>query len=335
VLKPKVLVTKRFFPEPIALLEQHAEVDYEATDNGLTSEELVMRARGKHAMITQVTDQLGRGVLRQLNGLAIIAHLGVGYDNIDLPAATECGIMVTNTPGVLDDTTADLAFALMLASARRITEAHRYIHDGNWRRWTLDLMIGRDVHHRTLGILGMGRIGQALARRGRGFSMRILYHNRSRLPQDIEQELGAEWVSKERLLSESDFVSIHLPLTDLTRKAIGETELRLMKPTAVLVNTARGLVVDESALVRALKENWIAGAGLDVFEGEPQLHPGLLECPNAVLTPHIGSATVDTRKKMAMMTAENVVAALNGTPPPNLLNPTVWDRWASRPIGAG
>jgi len=334
VPKPKVLVTKRFFSEPIAELAKHAEVDYEPTDDGLTSVALVERARGKRAVITQVTDQLGREVLTQLKGLGLIAHLGVGYDNIDLPAATENGIMVTNTPGVLDDTTADLAFALMLAAARRITEAHQFIHDGNWKRWTLDLMIGRDVHHRTLGILGMGRIGQTLARRAGGFSMRVLYHNRTRLPEQTERVLAAEWVSKERLLRESDFVSIHLPLNAETRGSVGETELRMMKPDAVLVNTARGPVVVETALVRALKEKWIAGAGLDVFEREPQLNPGLLECPNAVLTPHVGSSTVDTRMKMAMMTVDNVVAMLSGQRPPNILNPPVWDRWASRPASA-
>lgn len=333
--KPKVLVTKRFFPEPVAVLAEHAEVDYEATDEGLTPAALVARAQGKRAMITQVTDKLGRDVLSQFTGLGVIAHFGVGYDNIDLNAATEHGIMVTNTPGVLDDTTADLAFSLMLAAARRITEAHNFIQRGDWKRWTLDLMMGRDVHHRTLGILGMGRIGQALARRARGFSMRILYHNRTRLPLEIESALEAEWVSKERLLRESDFVSIHLPLTAETRHSMGESELRMMKPDAVLVNTARGLVVDEEALVRALKEKWIAGAGLDVFEREPHLHPGLLECPNAVLTPHVGSSTVDTRMKMAMMTVENAVAAVRGQKPPNLLNPSAWDRWASQPASAG
>lgn len=324
--KPQVLVTKRFLPDAIEFLRQHANIDYEATNEGLTLEALIQRAAGKQAVVTQVTDSLTREVLQQLAGVRILAHLGVGYDNIDVVAATELGILVTNTPGVLDDTTADLAFALMMAAARRIPEAHHYIHAGHWKRWTLDLMMGRDIHHQTLGILGMGRIGQALARRGHGFSMRILYHNRTRLAPEVEQDLQAEWVSKERLLRESDFVSIHLPLTPESRRSIGEAELRMMKHDAVLVNTARGPVVDEAALVRALKEGWIAAAGLDVFEQEPGVHPGLLECPNAVLTPHIGSSTVATRAKMTMMVAENVVAALSGMRPPNLVNPIVWDR---------
>jgi lactate dehydrogenase-like 2-hydroxyacid dehydrogenase len=196
-------------------------------------------------------------------------------------------------------------------------------------------MIGLDIHDRTLGILGMGRIGQAVARRAAGFSMRVLYHNRNRLPLELEAELNATLVSKEQLLRESDFLSIHVPLTDATRRSVGESELRLMKPTAILVNTARGPIVDEAALATALQERSIAGAGLDVFEREPEVHPDLLRCSNAVLAPHIGSATVETRLKMTMMAAENAVAALAGERPPNLLNPGVWDSWASRPEGAG
>jgi glyoxylate reductase len=335
VPKPSVLITKKFLPEAVEFLKQHADVDYEETDDGLTREVLIQRAAGKQAIVSQVTDSLTREVLSQLKGVGMIGHLGVGYDNIDVAAASELNILVSNTPGVLDDTTADLAFALMLAAARRIPESHNYIHNGQWKRWTLDLMMGLDIHHRTLGILGMGRIGQAVARRGRGFSMRILYHNRTRLSPAIEQELQAEWVNRERLLKDSDFVSIHLPLTPASKRSIGEAELRMMKRDAILVNTARGLVVDEEALVRALKEKWIAAAGLDVFEKEPAVHPGLLECPNAVLSPHIGSSTIATRTKMTMMVAENVVAALEGKRPPNLVNPTVWDRWASRKEGVG
>jgi len=250
-------------------------------------------------------------------------------------AASDHGILVTNTPGVLNDTTADFAFALMLAAARRVTEGHAFVRSGQWKRWSLELMIGLDIHHRTLGILGMGRIGQAFARRGAGFSMRVLYHNRTSLAAPLERELNATLVSKEQLLRESDFLSIHVPLTDATRHSIGETEFRLMKPTAILVNTARGPVVDEAALVKALEEHWIAGAGLDVFEREPQVHPGLLECPRAVLAPHVASATVETRTKMTMIAAENAVAALTGRRPPNLLNPEAWDSWASRRATAG
>jgi glyoxylate reductase len=320
-VQPKILITKKVFPEAIALLEPHAELDYEATSEGLTPEQIVARAVGKTVMVSQITDRLSADVIGQLKDVKIIAHIGVGYDNVDVAAATKAGIMVTNTPGVLTDTTADLAFALMLAAARRITEGHEFIHAGKWKRWAIDLMIGRDVHHRTLGILGMGRIGQALARRARGFSMRVLYCNRTRLPLEIERELEAQLVSKEQLLRESDFLSIHIPLSAETRHAIGEPELRMMKKTAIVLNTARGPVVDEAALVRALKEGWITGAGIDVFEREPEVHPGLLECPNAVLAPHVGSATVDTRTRMTTMAAENAIAFLEGKRPPNLLNP--------------
>ena len=330
-MRAKVLVTKRIFPEAIALLEQHADVDYEATGEGLTSRELIARARGKQAIVSQITDPLPRDVLAQLTGIGLIANVAVGYDNIDLDAAPEHGILVTNTPGVVTDTTADLAFALMLAAARRITESHEFIHAGLWNRWTIDLMIGHDIHHRTLGILGMGRIGQALARRASGFSMRILYHDPVRISPELERELNAEFVTKERLLRESDFVSLHVPLSAETRHAIGEAELRMMKPEAVLVNTTRGPVVDEAALARALKEHWITAAGLDVFEHEPQVHPGLLECTNAVLVPHIGSASVETRTRMSVMAAENAAAALTGRRPPNLLNPGLWDSSAFRP----
>ncbi len=329
-MRPTILITKRLFPETVEFIEQHADVDYVPTADGLTSAELIARARGKQAIISQFTDSLSSDVIAQLRGLGMIAHVGVGYDNIDVPAATAHGILVSNTPGVLDDTTADFAFALLLAAARRVTEADAFVRSGQWKRWSLELMIGRDIHHRTLGILGMGRIGQAVARRAAGFSMRILYHNRTRVAGNI-----ATWVSKEELLAESDFLSIHMPLNETTRHSIGEAELRRMKPTAILINTARGPVIDEAALARALNEHWIAAAGLDVFEREPQVHPGLLACANAVLAPHIGSASVDTRRKMTMMAAENALAALTGRRPPNLLNPAVWESWASRPEGAG
>jgi len=333
-VRPAILITKRLFPETVAFIEEHAQVDYEPTADGLTSAELIARARGKQAIISQFTDSLSREVIAQMQGLGMIAHVGVGYDNIDVPAASAHGILVSNTPGVLDDTTADFAFALLLAAARRVTEADVFVRSGQWKHWSLELMIGWDIHHRTLGILGMGRIGQAMARRAAGFSMRVLYHNRTRLAPSVESELNATWVGKDELLRESDFLSIHAPLNETTRHAIGEAELRRMKPTAILVNTARGPVIDEAALATALEEHWIAAAGLDVFEREPEVHPPLLSCPNAVLAPHIGSASIDTRRKMTMMAAENALAALAGRRPPNLLNPAVWDSWASRPEGA-
>ena len=312
---PSVLVTKRIYQEAIDLLRQHADVDYVSTDDGLSPSELIARARGKQAIVTYPPDRFSADVLAQFEGVRVISSIVVGLDNIDIAAATERGIMVTNTPGVNTETTADFAFTLLLAAARRITEADTFVRSGKWTRSTIDMLAGLDVHSRTLGILGMGRIGQAVARRGAGFGMRVLYHNEA--PVDFP----AEFVSKERLLAESDFISLHVPLTTETRHYIAEPELRMMKPTAILINASRGPVVDEAALARALAERRIAAAGLDVFEHEPQIHPELLKCENAVLAPHIASATVETRRKMSMVAAENAVAALKGERPPNLVNP--------------
>ncbi len=320
-MKPQILVTKRVYPEAIEYLKQHAEVDYEGTDDGLAAADLLARARGKQAIVSQLTDKFTPDVLAKLDGsVRVISNVAVGFDNIDVPAATERGILVTNTPDVLTDTTADFAFALLMAAARRIVEAHQFVHSGAWSRWSVDLMVGLDIHHRTLGIFGMGRIGQAMARRGLGFSMRVLYHDAA----PVSTDFPAEFVSKEQLLREADFVSLHVPLSAATRHLIGEAELRMMKPTAVLVNTARGPVVDEPALARALREKWIAAAGIDVFEREPQVNAELLKCSNAVLAPHIASASVATRMRMSMLAAENAVAALEGRRPGNLLNPEAW-----------
>jgi lactate dehydrogenase-like 2-hydroxyacid dehydrogenase len=319
-MHPSILVTKRIYPEAIDYLKQHSEVDYVSTDDGLTTDELMQRARGKQGIVSQLVDRFTPNLLDQLEGVRVIANVAVGFDNIDVPSATRRGILVTNTPDVLTDTTADFAFALLLAAARRVTEAHAFVHSGKWSRWTIDMLVGHDVHHRTLGILGMGRIGQAMARRGLGFSMRVLYDDAQ--PVDFP---GAEFASKERILAEADFISLHVPLTAKTRHSIGEPELRAMKPTAVIVNTSRGPVIDEAALARALREKWIAAAGIDVFEREPQVHPDLLACENAVLAPHIGSASIETRRKMSMVAAENAVAALTGRRPPNLLNPDAWN----------
>jgi len=323
-MKPAALVTKRIYPEAIEYLKQHAEVDYADSDDGLTAAELLARIRGKEAVVSQLTDKFSPAVIEQLAGVRIIANVAVGFDNIDIPAATRKGILVTNTPEVLTDTTADFAFALLMAAARRVVEGHRFVHSGEWTKWRIDLLVGQDVHHRTLGLFGMGRIGQAVARRGRGFQMRILYHDAVRAPEAMERELGAEYVTAERLLRESDFVSLHVPLLAETRHMIGAAELRMMKPTAILVNTSRGPVVDERALGEALEKRVIAGAGLDVFENEPQVDATLLKLENVVLAPHIASASVDTRKKMSMMAAENAVAALEGRRPANLLNAEAW-----------
>jgi len=263
-------------------------------------------------------------VLSQAGKLRVVANCGVGYDNIDVEACTRRKIVVTNTPGVLTDTTADLAFALLLAVARRVVEGDKFVRAGRWERWEFGMMWGADVHHKTLGVWGFGRIGQAVARRGRGFEMNILYHSRRRASLALEGELAARFVGRETLLRESDFLSLHVPHAPETQHLIGAREFALMKPTAFLINTARGKVVDEEALVAALKSKTIAGAGLDVFEHEPHLNPEMPRLDNVVLLPHVGSATGETRLKMATLAAENLLAALNGRRPPNVVNTEVY-----------
>lgn len=304
-------------------MKSRYEVDYEGTDEGLTPDQLRERAKGASAVVSQLTDKLDASTIEALDGVKAICNVAVGFDNIDLAAATKRSILVTNTPDVLTETTADFAFALLMAAARRVVEGHAFVHSGKWRRWTIDLLAGQDIHGRTLGLFGLGRIGQAVARRGRGFSMRILYTDAVRASEAIEQELGARFVSKDELLREADFISLHVPLLPSTRKLIGAAELQQMKPTAILVNTSRGPVVDEAALAAALAKRTIAGAGLDVFEREPEVHAGLLGLDNAVLAPHIASASVDTRRRMSMMAVENAAAALEGKRPPNLVNTQV------------
>jgi glyoxylate reductase len=258
-----------------------------------------------------------------------VANFGVGYNNIDVAAAARRGVMVTNTPGVLTESTADLAMALLLAVGRRIVASDRYTREGRFQFWVPFHFLGHEVSGTTLGIAGMGRIGQAVARRARGFDMKVLYHNRTRLPADLERSLGAQWVQWDRLLSESDYLSLHVPLTSETRHLIGATELGMMKPGAFLINTARGPVVDEAALLDALRSGRIAGAGLDVYENEPELTPGLTDLDNVVLLPHVGSATVATRRRMAAMAVDNLLAGLAGREPPNWVNAEMMR--ASRP----
>lgn len=316
-----VLVTKRIYPEAIEYLRtQFDQLDYVNSDDGLPAAELVSRCRGKQAIVSQLTDKFSAPVIEQLSGVVVIANVAVGFDNVDVPAATKRHIMVTNTPDVLTETTADFAWALLMAAARRVVEGHAFVHAGAWKQWTIDLMVGEDIHHRTLGICGMGRIGQAVARRARGFAMRLLYHDARRADREVERELGLEFAGKEQLLRESDYVSLHVPLLDSTRHFISEQELAMMKPTAILINTSRGPVVDEAALARALREGRIRSAGLDVFEREPQVLPELLTLSNVVLAPHIASASIETRRKMSLMAAQNAAAAVSGQRPPNLLN---------------
>jgi glyoxylate/hydroxypyruvate/2-ketogluconate reductase len=271
-----------------------------------------------------VMDRFDEPLLAQCPDLRVISNIAVGYNNIDVAACTKRGIRVTNTPGVLDDTTADLAWALLMAAARRIAEGDQHVRAGDWKiAFGVQYFLGQDIHHATLGIVGMGRIGQAIARRARGFDMRVIYHNRNRLPAADEERLGAEWVERERLLAEADFVVVMAPYSSTNHHLIGAAELAKMKPTAILVNTARGGVVDDAALVDALAHGRIAGAGLDVFEGEPKLHPGYRELKNVVMTPHIGSASRATRMTMCRTAMDNMAAVLEGREPPNLVNKEV------------
>jgi glyoxylate reductase len=322
-MKPKVFVT-RPLPRPVAdLLESQCEVRFHPEDSRIPEARLAEACREVEGLIVTGA-RVNEPVLQQASRLRVVANAGVGYDNIDVAACTRRRIVVTNTPGVLDDATADLAFALLMAAARRVVEGDRMVRQGRWREWQWGLLHGADLHGKALGLYGFGRIGQAMARRGRGFSMRILYYARHRVAETIERELAARYVDHETLLRESDFLSLHVPLTPETRHLIRAQEFGLMRSTAFLINTARGPIVDEEALVEALKSKRIAGAGLDVFEREPQVHPGLIELENVVLMPHVGSATTETRLRMAQLAAENLLAALAGRRPPNLVNPEVY-----------
>jgi gluconate 2-dehydrogenase len=320
-MNPRILVTREVFDETLGYLAQHCEVESNQGDTAFSPEVLGQRLRNKDGVMCALTDRIDGGILAQAPQLKVVANIAVGYNNIDVAACTARGVMATNTPGVLDDSTADLAWALMLAAARRLTEVESYIRGGEWTGWRLKQWLGVDVHHATLGIIGMGRIGQVIARRAAGFDMRVLYHNRKRLTPSIEESLKASYVSKETLLKEADFLVLQVPYSQETHHLIGAVELKLMKPTAVLVNSTRGGVVDDAALVEALKSGTIRAAGLDVFENEPKLHPGFLGLKNVVLAPHVGSSTEATRRGMAMTAAKNLVAGLTGGTPPNLLNP--------------
>ena len=322
--KPHILVARKVFPEVLERLGGHFEVDHNQADVILGVAGLKARLADKVGVLTAATDPVTAEVIEAATSLKAVCNLAVGYNNIDLAACSQAGVMATNTPGVLDDTTADLAWALLMASARRLPAAERWLRKGDWRGWEFIQWLGTDVHHATLGILGMGRIGQAVARRALGFDMRVIYHNRSPLPPDQEAACGANWVDKESLLRESDFLVLLLPYSPATHHSIGAAELALMKPTAHLINVARGGIVDDAALIAALRERRLRGAGLDVFEGEPTVNPGFLELDNAVLTPHIGSSSRATRMAMAMRAADNLIAALSGQRPPDLLNPEVF-----------
>jgi gluconate 2-dehydrogenase len=326
--KPHVLVARAVFPEVVARLREHFTVEDNPGDTIYGKAQLIERLQGKAGAITTGSERIDAEVLAACPQLRAICNMAVGFNNIDVAACTARGVMATNTPDVLTETTADFGFALMMATARRITESERFLRRGEWNRWAYDMFIGPDVHGATLGILGMGRIGQAIARRGAlGFGMRVIYHNRSRLPAAREEPIGARYVDKATLLREADHLVLVLPYSAESHHAIGAAELAQMKPGATLTNVARGGVVDDAALARALREGRLAAAGLDVFEGEPAVHPALLEVPNVVLTPHIASASLATRRAMAELAADNLIAALGCGPqagrPPSLINPEV------------
>jgi glyoxylate reductase len=321
-MKPRVLITRPVQQEAIDKVAAQCMVETHTVDEPMPLPLLIKGLRDADAVMPCGL-RVGEEAISAAPNLRVIANIGAGYDNIDLEACGRKKILVTNTPDVLTDATADLAFALLLAAARRIVEGDRYVREGRWPHWQWNYLWGAELHGQTLGLYGCGRIGQAMARRGRGFSMRLLYHSRHHIPAAIERELGLEWVDFDTLLANSDFLSIHVPLTAATRHSIGKAELARMKPTSFLINTARGTIVDEEALVHTLQLAQLRGAGLDVFENEPRVHPALMSMNNVVLLPHIGSATAETRLRMALLAVDNLLAALNGNRPPNLVNPEV------------
>jgi glyoxylate reductase len=322
-MKPKVFATHGLFAPARALLEKHFEVDYWTGQPRPPRDELLRRVAGKNALICLLTEKVNDELLDRAPDLRIAATVSVGYDNIDVAACTRRKIVATHTPGVLDDTTADFAFALLMAIARRIVEGDAWMRSGTWPGWDLDQLCGSDVSGKTLGILGFGRIGRAMAKRAQGFDMRILYTDAMRAAPEVERDLHAEYVDRDRLLAGADFVSVHVPLLPETRRLINAATLAKMKPGSYLINTSRGPVVDEAALVAALDAKQIAGAALDVFENEPKAHPALIARRDVILTPHIASASVETRTKMAVIAVENVIALFDGRRPPNALNPEV------------
>ena len=312
----KSLLVSNVLPrEALELIPKDIAVDYHATQTNLPRPELIARLSGKDGLICHITSAIDDEVLAAAPTLKVVANVAVGYNNIDVVAARRRGVVVTNTPDVLTETTADFAWALLMATARRVVEADRFARSGQWHRWQWDLLWGADVYGKTLGLVGFGRIGRAVARRALGFNMRVLYQDAVRADAAVERDLSVSRKELEAVLREADFVSLHTPFLPETHHLMNERTLRLMKKSAILVNASRGPVVDEAALVRALQEGWIAGAGLDVFEEEPKIHPGLIPLTNVVLAPHIASASSDTRVAMATLAVRNCLAVLEGKPP--------------------
>ena len=320
--KPKVFATHSLFDAARSILQESCDVEYWAKPERPLREEVLRRLKDKEGLICLLTEKINEDLLRVAPKLRITANVAVGFDNIDVAACTKRGVAATNTPGVLDETTADFAWTLLMAVARRLGEAEALARSGNWKNWNLDQLVGTDVWGKTLGIVGFGRIGRAMARRASGFQMKVIYTDALRAPEDVEKDLKAEFRGMNSLLAESDFISVHVPLLPETRGLFDAPKFYRMKPAAFLINTSRGPVVDEAALVAALEAGKIAGAGLDVYENEPFIHPGLKRA-NVVLAPHVASASLETRTRMACIAAENVVALFTGHRPPNILNPEV------------
>ena len=320
--RPRVLLMHPILDPGPSILAEAAEVIAYPAGGPLDEASIRQAADGCVGIVSQLMDPI-RDTVLSTQGLKCVSNVAVGFDNIDIPAATARKVMVTNTPGVLDDATADFAFTLIMATARRVAEADSFTRGGRFRGWAIDMMLGQDVFGATLGIVGIGRIGRGVAHRAKGFNMRVLYYDPMPLPREAEEQLGATRVDVNRLIAESDFISVHVPLTQETHHLLSTAQFNAMKRNAILINTSRGPVVDEAALVEALNGRKLAGAGLDVYEREPAVHPGLLQMPNVVLAPHIASATVRTRSEMSAMAARNMATAVRGGRPPNLVNPEV------------
>jgi len=323
--RPKVYSTHPLFDTARKILDANCDVQYWVDAERPAREEVFRQVKDREGVICLLTEKINEELLRTAPKLRIVANVAVGFDNIDVEACTKRGVIATNTPGVLDETTADFAWTLLLAVARRLNEGEALARSGTWRGWNLDQLCGADVWGKTLGIVGFGRIGRAVARRASGFQMKVIYTDAVRAPEDAEKSVNAEFRDMNSLLSDSDFISLHVPLLPDTRGLFDAPKFYRMKPTAFLINTSRGPVVDEAALVAALENKKIAGAALDVYENEPFIHPGLKR-PNVVLAPHLASASLETRTKMAVMAAENVIALFKGQRPPNMLNPDIFKK---------
>jgi glyoxylate reductase len=322
----KAYVTRPVFDEAVERLRREVDVELNAEDRILSKKELIERLRDKDGALTLLTDAIDLEVLESAPKLKVVANFAVGFNNVAIESATKMGVVVTNTPGVLTETTADFAWTLLMAAARRVVEADNFARTEDRWVWGPKMFLGYDVFGKTLGLIGLGRIGQAVARRAAGFNMRVVFHDSEPIPEQVIKDLGVTWVPLDELLRVSDFISLHVPLFPETHHLLNDRTFALMKPTCIVINTSRGPVVDEKALVRALKEKKIAGAGIDVFEREPEIEPELRKMENAVIAPHIASASHETRLKMCMMAADNLLAVLKGNRPPNLVNPEVWDK---------